>query len=35
LKSIMVFGMLVILSSLPLSVYSAYAHDAFVAGRGE
>jgi hypothetical protein len=35
LKSIMVFGMLVILSSLPLSVYSAYAHDASMAGRGE
>jgi len=35
LKSIMVFSMLLILSSLPLSVYSAYAHDASMAGRGE
>ena len=28
LKSIMYFGMLLILTSLPLSVYAAYAHDA-------
>jgi hypothetical protein len=28
LKSIMYFGMLLILTSLPLSVYTAYAHDA-------
>jgi hypothetical protein len=28
LKSIMGFGLLLILALLPLSVYSAYAHDA-------
>ena len=27
LKSIMGFGLLVILGSLPLSIYTAYAHD--------
>ena len=32
LKSMMWFGMLVILGSLPLSIYSAYVHD--LAGQG-
>ncbi|CAG0993559.1 hypothetical protein ANAEL_02445 [Anaerolineales bacterium] len=33
LKSIMYFGMLLILTSLPLSVYTAYAHDAVEQSR--
>ena len=35
LKSIMGFGLLLILVSLPVSVYTAYAHDCHIASQGE
>lgn len=35
LQSIMIFGVLLILVTLPLSVYTAYAHDVQAVQRGE